>query len=81
MKIEIDIETKDKIVLDVLKGDYIDVKQNIHNIKRNMKQNRHVADHVIEDYKYDKKLLKAIKRVLSYHMTHEEYNKFIEENE
>lgn len=81
MKIEIDIETKDKIVLDVLKDDYINVKQNIHNIKLNMKQNHHVADHVMEDYKYNKKLLKAIKRVLSYYMIREDYIKFIEENE
>jgi predicted transcriptional regulator len=38
-----------------------------------------VKSHILEDLEYDKKLLKALKRVLAYHMTHDEYKVFIQE--
>lgn len=78
--IRIDEETADRIALAVLKDDYLLVRENIKNIERHMMVEPNLPAHIDEDYKYDKKLLKAIKRVLSYHMTQIEVAKFIEEN-
>ncbi len=77
--IKIDHETADRIAATVLKDDYVMVSQNIRNIEE-MMQNQFVEFYVIEDLKYDRKLLKALKRVLAYHMTHDEAKKFIKEN-
>jgi bacterioferritin (cytochrome b1) len=79
MNIKIDVETTDSIVQDVLKEDYRMVRQNIRNIKNLMKSDK-VKSYVVADLKYDKKLLKALARVLAYHMVHEDYVKFMKEN-
>lgn len=80
MKLEINIETADALVLAVLQDDYRFVKENLQNLKKFVESGQ-AAPHVVEDYKYDKKLLKAIKKVLRYYMIHEEYQRFIQENE
>jgi hypothetical protein len=77
--IKIDHETADRIALAVLKEDYQMVRQNVQNLDI-LKKNDTIADHMKKDLEYDKKLLKAIKRVLAYHMTHDECRKFIKEN-
>lgn len=79
MKIEIDFDMRDKIVLAALKEDYIFVKHNIQNLKALVKKDE-TPEYIKRDYEYDKKLLKAIKRVLRYYMVHEDYKAFIEEN-
>jgi hypothetical protein len=79
VKLEIDFESADKIVLAVLKEDYRMVRGNIMALDKLIKQDK-VKSYVIEDLEYDKKLLKALKKVLAYYMVHEEYQKFIEEN-
>ena len=78
--IKIDYETADRIALAVLKEDYANISDNIDNILSLLRTNM-VASHVLEDLEDDKKLLQAIKTVLSYHMTSEELNAFIKENE
>lgn len=78
MKIEIDFEMKDKILVASLKEDYVFVKQNIQNLKALVKKDE-TPEYIKLDYEYDKKLLKAIKRVLRYYMVHEDYKAFIEE--
>lgn len=79
MKIDIDYEMKDKIVLAGLKEDYVFVKQNIQNLKALVKKDE-TPEYIKRDYAYDKKLLKAIKRVLGYYMVREDYKSFIKEN-
>lgn len=79
MKIEIDVEVKDKIVLSCLKEDYVAVKQNIRNLKALIKKDE-TPEYIKRDYAYDKKLLKGIKRVLGYYMVREDYKAFIKEN-
>jgi hypothetical protein len=79
LNVEIDIVTADRIVVETLKEDYLRVKENIQNIK-NLIKTDDVKSYVLEDLEYDKKLLKGIKRVLAYYMTHDECQKFIEEN-
>jgi hypothetical protein len=77
--IKIDYDTADRIVLEVLKEDYLMVKENIRNIE-NLVKTDDIKSYVVEDLKYDKKLLKAIKRVLRYYMVKGDYDRFIEEN-
>jgi hypothetical protein len=79
MKMEIDVEAADKIVLAVLKEDYIFVKQNIVNLMGVVMKDD-TPDCVKKDYEHDRKLLKSIKRVLRYYMIKEEYDRFIKEN-
>lgn len=79
VKFEIDLETADSIVVNVLKEDLLNVRQNIRNIEERMKFEA-VASYVLEDLEYDKKLLEALSTVLAYHMVHGEYQAFIEEN-
>jgi hypothetical protein len=77
--IRLNHEAADAIAVEVLKEDYINVKQNIRNIKPQLYDPK-TPDYVGADYAYDKKLLKALKRVLHYHMVHEDYRAFIKEN-
>ena len=76
--IKLENEVTDKIVIDALKDEYQMVKTNIANIQSCMAV-KAVKSHILEDLEYDKKLLKALKRVLAYHMTHDEYEAFIQE--
>lgn len=80
--ITLDYETCDKIAVEVLKSDYIAVRRDLYNLTALIgKQKKDdVADYIKEDYKNDRKLLKALRKVLQYHMTHDTYAKFIEEN-
>ena len=78
-RITIDFETADRIVVESLKQDYRQVCENIRNIEKRMREENY-GSHDRFDYKYDKKLRKAIKRVLSYYMTIEEVQKFIKDN-
>jgi hypothetical protein len=79
--IKIDYDTADRIVLEVLKEDYLMVKENLANVNTRIKgQEPTVADFLVQDRDYDKKLLKAIKRVLRYYMVKGDYDRFIEEN-
>jgi hypothetical protein len=79
--IKIDYDTADRIVLQVLKEDYLMVKENLANVKTQIdRQKPTVADFLAQDRDYDKKLLKAIKRVMRYYMVKEEYDRFIKEN-
>jgi hypothetical protein len=77
--IELEHEVADRVVLEVLKADYLMVKSNIANIEARMAVEK-VKPYVLKDLKYDKKLLKALKRVLAYHMIHEEYETLIQED-
>jgi hypothetical protein len=77
--IKIDYDTADRIVMEILKEDYLMVKENIRNIE-NLVKTDDIKSYVVEDLKYDKKLLKAIKRVLRYYMVKGNYDRFIEEN-
>lgn len=76
--IKIDYETADRIVVETLKQDYLRVSENIRNIE-NLMKDENCPHHVAEDYKYDRKLRKAIKRVLTYYQTSEEVQKFFKE--
>jgi hypothetical protein len=78
--IVIDYETSDRITVSVLKEDYLMVRDNIRNIESRMESESNIPDYIQQDYKYDKKLLKAIKRVLAYHLTKDEVDNFIQEN-
>jgi hypothetical protein len=78
--IVIDYETSDRITVSVLKEDYLMVRDNIRNIESRMESESNISDYIQQDYKYDKKLLKAIKRVLAYHLTKDEVDNFIQEN-
>ena len=78
--IVIDYETSDRITVSVLKEDYLMVRDNIRNIESRMEPESNIPDYIRQDYKYDKKLLKAIKRVLAYHLTKDEVDNFIQEN-
>ncbi len=77
--IKIDPETADRIALAVLKEDYQMVRENVRNLEI-LKKKGAIAEQLKEDMKYDEELLKAIKRVLAYHMTHDECRKFNKEN-
>ena len=75
--IKIDFDTADRITVAVLKDDYVMVRENIKHIERCMMVEPNIPEYIEQDYKYDKKLLKAIKRVLAYHMSHDEVEEFL----
>jgi len=80
LKVEIDLETADEIVLSILKDDYRFVKQNICNFERRMNNDEAMPSHHLEDLEYDKRLLEALSVVLAYRMVEEDHKAFIEEN-
>jgi tRNA(Ile2) C34 agmatinyltransferase TiaS len=80
VNLQLSHEIADKILVSVLKENYYIVLDNVRDLKNKVKK-KDCPFHVVEDYEYDRKLLKALRRVLRYHMTHEEYQAFIGENE
>jgi hypothetical protein len=79
MKIEVDSDTIDKLVVSVLKEDYIHITENIRNIE-NLVASETVEPYVLADLEHDKNLLDAVTKVLSYYTIKEEFDRFIEEN-
>jgi hypothetical protein len=81
--IKLDHDTADHIALEVLKSDYHMVKDNIRNCEiliKTKSAHDYVHDYVYEDLDNDRELLEAIKRVLEYHMSHNDYKNFLMEN-
>jgi hypothetical protein len=76
--IKLEDEFADKIVVEALKDDYRMVKNNIADFKIFHTAEK-VKPHILEDFEYNKKVLKALKRVLAFHMTHDDYKAFIQE--
>jgi hypothetical protein len=80
LKVEIDLDTADGIVVSILKDDYRIIRQNIRNFERRMKSDESMPKHLLEDLEYDKRLLEALSVVLAYRMIQEDHKAFIEEN-
>lgn len=72
--VQLGYDAVDDIVLQVLKEDYLNTKKSIEDTK-----DVALLPHEKEDLAYDKKLLKALKRVLRYRMVREDYVAFMGE--
>lgn len=72
--VELSFDAVDDIVLQVMKEDYRYVKQSLEETK-----GVSLRPFEKEDRKADKKLLKALKRVLRYRMVREDYEAFMAE--
>lgn len=70
--LKLDYDTVDDIVLQVLKEDYVSLKQSLAETK-----GLDLLPHQEADRIYDKKLFKALKRVLHSRMVHDDYVAFM----
>jgi len=72
---EIDLEDADNLVAQILKEDFEFVCKELRELKHNM---GNLRDFEIEDFKRNAEIHDAMKILLGYYMTKNDYNEFME---